>query len=74
MKLTFNLNDGEIRHTCKSHQEGDWIVFTCPQCEGYERRININTGKMETRALENNDILHIGNFQPAGSELLSGLN
>jgi hypothetical protein len=76
MKISFNINDGELRHNCKGHREGDEIVFTCPVCTDYERRINIHTGKMKTRATENPEILHIGTFQPAGWDMdsASGLN
>lgn len=34
-------------HYCTSHRDGDWIVWRCPLCEGYERRFNWQTGEME---------------------------
>jgi len=37
----------EETHHCTSHQEGDWIVWRCPQCERYERRFNARTGEMK---------------------------
>ena len=74
MKINFSINDGELRHTCRAKQEGEWIVFTCPHCKGFERRINFHTGKMKTRPAENPDVLHIGNFQPAGWDMDSRLN
>jgi hypothetical protein len=66
MKIEFKSNDGEIRHSCQSKQDGDWIVFTCPICRDYERRLNFKTGQMKTRTGENPDALHIGTFQPPG--------
>ncbi|MCB0576138.1 MAG: hypothetical protein KDC61_16405, partial [Saprospiraceae bacterium] len=32
-----------------SHRDGEWIIWRCPQCEGYERRLNWNTGEMSVR-------------------------
>lgn len=32
-------------HTCTSFRQGDWVVFRCPICPGYERRVNLETGK-----------------------------
>lgn len=34
------------QHTCDGHQEGDWIIFTCPICQDYERRVNWKTSEM----------------------------
>jgi hypothetical protein len=69
MKIQFNSNDGELRHSCKSQRKGDWIVFTCPLCKDYERRLNFKTGQMKTRTGKNPDVLHIGTFQPPGLDL-----
>lgn len=66
MNLKLEINDGELRHNCQGHQEGDWLVFTCSLCKDYERRINYKTGEMKTRAGENPEMLHIGTFQPEG--------
>jgi hypothetical protein len=33
-------------HHCTSHRDGDWITWRCPQCAGYERRMNWRTGEM----------------------------
>lgn len=33
-------------HYCTSHIDKDWIVWRCPHCEGYERRLNWKTGEM----------------------------
>ena len=34
-------------HECTSHREGDWVIFRCPLCPGYERRFNWVTGEMQ---------------------------
>jgi|GEM_PF-793590 len=36
-------------HECTSHREGEWITWRCPHCEGYERRLNWQTGEMLVR-------------------------
>lgn len=33
-------------HHCTSYRLGDTIVWKCPLCIGYERRLNLVTGKM----------------------------
>ncbi len=37
----------EETHHCTSHRDGDWIVWRCPHCERYERRLNGRTGEMK---------------------------
>jgi hypothetical protein len=34
-------------HHCTSHRDGEWITWRCPLCNGYERRLNWKTGKMQ---------------------------
>lgn len=36
-------------HECTSHREGEWMIFRCPHCPGYERRFNWVTGEMQVR-------------------------
>lgn len=36
----------EEKHECTVNREGDWVVFRCPICQDYERRIHLVTGKM----------------------------
>ena len=36
-------------HQCTSHREGDWTVWRCPHCPGYERRYNWLTNRMKVR-------------------------
>jgi len=36
-------------HQCTSHTDGDWTVWRCPLCAGYERRFNRVTSEMRVR-------------------------
>ena len=46
-------------HTCEGYKEGDWVIFTCKKCPGYERRINLRT--REVRVVNARDhIKHTG--------------
>lgn len=60
---------GEV-HTCKSHKEGDEIVFTCPHCPDYERRMNLKTGEMKVKNASE-DIRHTGSHV---SSIFNGLS
>jgi len=66
MQINFRLNDESSRHQCVVRHDGDWAVFTCPHCEGYERRLNLRNGKMTSRPGEDPFILHEGVFVPPG--------
>ena len=50
-------------HICQSSHKGDWIIFTCPKCKGYERRINWQTGEMKTKN-GNTPFSHTGQHSP----------
>lgn len=43
MEINFELKDV---HHCTSHRLGDTIIWKCPVCTGYERRLNLITGEM----------------------------
>ena len=47
--VDFGTPAGPQQHVCDANQEGDWIVFRCPLCKDYERRINWRTGEMEAK-------------------------
>ena len=38
-------------HECDAVMEGDWVVFRCPICKDYERRINTVTGETKVKNL-----------------------
>lgn len=46
--IHFKGSPSEIHH-CTSHREGDWMVWRCPHCADYERRMNWQTGEMHIR-------------------------
>lgn len=46
-------------HPCTSEREGDWLVWRCPLCAGYERRLNWVTGEMRVRR-EGSEAQHVG--------------
>lgn len=58
----------DFYHTCVSHREGNWIVFTCPQCHRYERRLNFQTGEMNCTPADDPYIVHQGQFVATGLE------
>ncbi len=61
----FPTNGEEFEsHQCDAYRDGDWIVFLCPQCEGYERRLNWRTGEMKVRDDKNMYIRHSGEYFP----------
>ena len=51
------------QHECEANQEGDWIVFRCPICKDYERRINWRTGEMKAKN-KSSFISHSGQHCP----------
>jgi hypothetical protein len=44
MEIKFNHSSDAEVHECESHRKGDWIIFRCPLCPDYERRMNWRTG------------------------------
>jgi hypothetical protein len=49
-EINFAFNNLEYdQHECNSVMEGDWVVFRCPICRDYERRINAVTGEMRVK-------------------------
>ena len=68
MQFEFSQREAAGRHRCEARREGDWAIFTCPLCNDFERRMNLKTGKMQTRQQEDSFILHEGFFVPTGLE------
>ena len=58
-------------HICEASSSGEWIVFTCPVCPGYERRVNKKTGEMETKGTAGNPFTHHGSFIKPGLDALN---
>jgi len=55
-------NDAPNNHTCIGHQEGDWIIFSCCQCN-YLRKMNWKTGEMHTQPGDES-VTHSGQHVP----------
>lgn len=55
---------GFEKHECSSKKEGDWIIFSCTQCD-YVRRFNWKTREVK---VENGNllVLHKGSHVPVG--------
>lgn len=69
-ELNFSLPLGSENHKCESTQEGDWIVYRCPICKNYERRINWRTKEMKVKQ-SNSRFLHSGSHSTdADQEIL----
>ncbi len=65
MSKQIKLNqEGYERHLCESQRHGDWILFTCPNCD-FVREINYKTGTMNTTGGEVN-VMHDGTHLPTG--------
>lgn len=54
----------ENKHQCESRRDGDWIIFSCSQCD-YVRKINYKTNKMEVTG-GNATTSHSGFHIPVG--------
>ena len=49
-ELNVSFESGLLNHhNCNSATEGDWVVFRCPICKDYERRINLLTGETSVK-------------------------
>jgi len=61
--MAFNKTSG-IEHTCESHRDGDWIIYTCPhpQCD-FEMRENWCTGELIVKNSKAR-INHSGSYFP----------
>lgn len=68
MQLKFNGVSEAPRHSCETKREGDWAVFSCPLCPGFERRMNLRTGVVSVREGGDPYVLHEGIFVPVGLE------
>ena len=70
LRIEFLDIPGEV-HYCTSFVDGDSVVFRCPLCPQYERRINFDTGKMQAKG-QSQDIRHVGSIN-GEKEDVSGL-
>lgn len=52
----------ENAHHCTSHVDGEWIIWICPICTGYYRKLNWKTGEMISNT-NGSVFLHTGSNQ-----------
>ena len=57
-----------VKHICNGRKEGNWIIYTCPLCPGFERRFNSTTRTMITTGGEGM-ILHKGEYKGPGLDI-----
>ena len=60
--MNIELDPQKADHKCESIRDGDWIIFTCPKCPGYERRLNWRTKEMKIK--NGNSFSHSGDYFP----------
>lgn len=48
MQTVFPITEAALyaHHKQDKKKEGEWIVYTCKQCPGYERRVHEDTGQV----------------------------
>ena len=63
--LDFSNNQSEVVHECTVLRQGEWAIFHCPHCPGYERKVNLLTGDIKTNA-PFNYIRHQGSYVAPG--------
>ena len=61
--IDFGKSQSNPAHECDSYQHGDWIVFRCPSCPDYERRLNWRTGEIKVKNSQPG-IMHTGTHVP----------
>lgn len=59
IQITFT-NGQAPEHICTATRQGDWIIYRCPLCPDYERRINLRTDQMTICG--KNEYRHAGSF------------
>lgn len=62
-KIDFDPKPDSLHHKCDAFRNGDWIIFRCPICKDYERRLNWRTGEMRVRN-DKPEVYHHGNYMP----------
>ena len=63
--LTLQIdNSNPDLHKCHVKKEGDWLIFTCSKCPGYERRINMVTRQMKLHDPFQGKYSHSGSYSP----------
>jgi len=63
VNVDFNPRPDFDQHESQGTRNGDWIIFRCPKCPDYERRLNWRTGETKSRNLSP-EINHNGRYFP----------
>jgi hypothetical protein len=69
-ELNFEIDSKYSHHECDSVIKGEWVIFRCPICKNYERRINMLTGETKVKNLSS-IVRHSGRHMPAQFATLS---
>ena len=67
--LDFQPGGKAGKHECKAEVQGDWVVFRCPHCPDFERKIHRQTGEMLTQRDPNNMVGHYGTYMKPGFDV-----
>lgn len=60
--LNIEFSAKEDAHNCEVSVEAPWIVFTCPQCQNYRRKMHQETGEMVVENPGDPQIKHQGMY------------
>ena len=60
------------KHKCYGERKGNWVIFRCPLCPDYERRMNFKTGEISSKYDKNNYNLHNGFYIKPGLDIDGG--
>lgn len=58
--LSIDFSAEKDAHICEVTHEDQWIIFTCPHCENYRRKMHLETGEMIVEKPGNPLIKHQG--------------
>jgi hypothetical protein len=61
--IEFKPPADSVHHECEAYRDGNWIIFRCPHCYDYERRLNWRTGEMNSRH-SRAEVHHTGKYFP----------
>lgn len=65
MESYYFRSEGLERHVCTSKKKGDWIFFSCSECD-YLRKMNPFTNEIKLLNPGDENALHQGMHAPVG--------
>lgn len=72
--IDLNPTPDSEHHKCQAARNGDWIIFQCPKCQDYERRLNWRTGETRSRNVSATIDHHGGYFPREFKEAFENAN